>query len=106
MERGQEGEAWFRVPEVARILGIGRQAVYDAVRDGRLKAQGEGWERRIHGEDVLSYAIRTGRDAKAVVGRIQEEREVSVGEILGWVLVGLGLGWLLAELVKGGRGER
>lgn len=93
------------MPEAARILGVGRQAIYDAVREGRLKAQGQGWSRRIHISDLLAYAIRTGKDPKGVIQRIQEEREVSLWEVLGWILVGLGLAWLLSELLKAG-GER
>ena len=94
-------EEWFTVPEAARILGVGRQAIYDAVREGRLKAQGRGWSRRIHVADLLAYAIRTGKDPKTVIQRIQEEREASAWEVLGWILLGLGLTWLLAELLKG-----
>lgn len=93
-------DEWFTVPEAARILGVGRQAIYDAVREGRLKAHGQRWSRRIHVADLLAYAIRTGKDPKAVIQRIQEERELSAWEVLGWVLLGLGLTWLLAEFLK------
>jgi excisionase family DNA binding protein len=96
-----EREEWFTVPEAARILGVGRQAIYDAVREGRLKAEGQGWSRRIHVSELLAYAIRTGKDPKAVIQRIQEEREVSGWEILGWILLGLGLAWLISESLKG-----
>ncbi|MEM0488591.1 MAG: helix-turn-helix domain-containing protein [Candidatus Bathyarchaeia archaeon] len=98
-----EREEWFTVPEAARILGVGRQAIYDAVREGRLRAEGQGWARRIHAADLLAYAIRTGKDPRAVVQRLQEEREVSLGDVLVWVLVGLGLAWLLQELTRSRR---
>jgi excisionase family DNA binding protein len=96
---GQARE-WFTVPEAARILGIGKQAIYDAVREGRLRATGEGWGRRVHAQDILVYAIRTGKDAQAVIQRMQKEREVSWPEILLWILAGLGLAWLLSEFLK------
>jgi len=96
----QQEREWFTVPQAARILGIGKQAIYDAVKEGRLRATGEGWRRRIHAQDILIYAIRTGKDAQAVIQRMQKEREVSWQEILLWILAGLGLAWLLAELLK------
>lgn len=96
----QEREEWFTVPEAAGILGIGKQAIYDAVRDGRLRARGEGWKRKIHAKDLLAYAIKTGKDPRAVIERIRKERDISLWEVLGWILVGLGLGWLLADLLR------
>jgi len=93
-----EREEWLRVPEAARILGVGRQAIYDAVREGRLKAEGQGWSRRIHISELLAYAVKTGKNLKEVVQRIQKEREVSGWEILGWLIQGLNLGWLISEL--------
>ncbi len=103
MRQEDHGTIWFSVPEAARILGVGKQAIYDAVRDGRLQAVGQGWSRRIHGHDLLAYAVRTKKDSRVVVGRVQEERGVSAFEVLGWALAGLGLGWLLAELLSGKR---
>lgn len=101
MERRQDqGREWFTVPEAARILGVGNQAIYDAVRDGRLRATGQGWKRRIHAQDILIYAIRTGKDVPEVVRRLQQERGVSWQEVLMWILVGLGLAWLITELLR------
>jgi excisionase family DNA binding protein len=91
-----EREKWLRVPEAARILGVGRQAIYDAVREGRLKAEGQGWSRRIHISELLAYAVKTGKNLQEVVGRLQKEREVSAWEILGWIIQGLNLSWLIS----------
>lgn len=94
------GKEWFRVPEAARILGINKQSIYDAVKEGRLRAAGVGWERRIHVEDILAYGIRTGKDPERVIKQIQKKREVSLKQILTWILAGLGIAWLLTELSK------
>ncbi|MEN3009670.1 MAG: helix-turn-helix domain-containing protein, partial [Candidatus Bipolaricaulaceae bacterium] len=101
-ERRVEGKEWFTVAEAARILGVGWQAIHDAVRKGRLRAQGQA--RRIHGVDLLGYALRTGKDPRAVIQRLQEEREVSLGDAFLWILVGLGLAWLLGELARSRKG--
>jgi excisionase family DNA binding protein len=96
-----EREEWLKVPEVARILGVGRQAIYDAVRKGRLKAEGKGWSRRIHISEVLAYAVKTEKNLKEVVDRLQKEREVSAWEIFGWVIQGLNLSWLISVALDG-----
>jgi excisionase family DNA binding protein len=98
----KRGKEWFTVPEAAKILGINKQSIYDAVKDGRLRATGEGWGRRIHAEDILAYGIRTGKDPELVIQQIKDRREVSLKQILAWILAGLGIAWLLTELFKEG----
>ena len=100
MVRGMEQKGWFTVPQVAKMFGVRRQSVYDAVNAGRLRAAGTGWDRRIHAEDVIGYAIRTGRDVSTVVQRMEQvsEEKISGVELLGWALAALGLVWLITKL--------
>ena len=92
---------WFSVPEAAEILGIGKQSVYDAVNDGRLKAVGEGWQRRVKGQDILAYAVRTERDVQKVGERmIGLRKDVDWGTVLMWILIGLGLVALLSAFLE------
>ena len=91
-----ERKEWLKVPEAARILGVGRQAIYDAVREGRLRAEGKGWSRRIHISEVLAYAVKTEKNLQEVVDRLQKEREVSTWETFGWIIQGLNLSWLIS----------
>jgi excisionase family DNA binding protein len=101
-----DGEEWLKVPEAARILGVGRQAIHDAVREGRLKAEGKGWSRRIHISEVLAYAVKTEKNLQEVVDRLQREREVSAWEIFGWIIQGLNLSWLISGALDRDAGLR
>jgi len=93
------GREWFTVPQVARMLGIRSQSIYDAVKDGRMRAQGTGWDRRIHAAEVLSYAIHTGRNVDPIVTEMQTTvGEIDARKILGWVLAAVGVAWLLTKL--------
>lgn len=96
------GKEWFTVPQVARILGVGKQTLYDAVKDGRMNAAGEGWDRRIHAEDVFRYALRTGRtvDDVAKSMMVEKQNEITWHDILGWGLVAAGLLFLYAMVKK------
>ena len=100
MVRGTGKKGWFTVPQVAKMFEVRRQSVYDAVNAGRLRAAGTGWDRRIHAEDVIGYAIRTGRDVSTVVQRMEQvsEEKISGLEVLGWTLAALGLVWLITRL--------
>lgn len=93
------GKEWFTIPQVARILGVGKQTLYDAVKDGRMNAAGEGWDRRIHGEDIFRYALRTGRTVDDVAKSMMtvKESEITWKEILAWGLVAAGLIYLLTK---------
>jgi len=91
---------WFSVPEAAQILGASRQAIYDALKDGRIESDGAGWGRRIHVEQIFAYALKTGRDPSQVILKIQQAREVDWRELLTWILAGVGLIWLLNKVLK------
>ena len=93
------GREWFTVPQVSRMLGVRSQSIYDAVKDGRMRAQGTGWDRRIHAAEVLSYAIHTGRNVDSIVTEMQTlAGEIEARKILGWVLAAVGVAWLLTKL--------
>lgn len=91
---------WFTVPEAAEVLGVSYQAIYDAVRKGKLRAAGRGWERRIHVEDLIAYGVRTGKNPSQILERVREEKKASWDEILVWVLAALGIAWLLARVLS------
>jgi len=93
------GKEWFTVPQVSRMLGVRSQSIYDAVKDGRMRAQGTGWDRRIHAAEVLTYAIHTGRNVDSIVTEMQTlAGEIEARKILGWVLAAVGVAWLLTKL--------
>ena len=98
------GGEWFTMSQTARILGVQRQAVYDAIVNGRMRATGAGWERRINAEDIVSYAIKTGRNLTPVIEKIQAEaagqgqEEIPWKTIIGWVIAAVGLMWVLKNL--------
>ena len=92
------GKEWFTVPQVAGMLGVRTQSIYDAVKDGRMQATGPGWDRRIHASDVLTYAIHTGRNLDPIVTEMQTiAGEIEVRKLAGWVLAAIGLVWLLTK---------
>ena len=91
---------WFTVPEAAEVLGVSYHTLYDAIRKGRIKAAGRGWERRIHVEDLLAYALRTGKDPAKVIERLREDKKASWDEILAWILAGFGVAWLLSKILS------
>jgi len=98
------GKEWYTMSQTGRILGVQRQAVYDAIVNGRMRATGAGWERRINAEDIVKYAIKTGRNLTQVVDSMQAEaaregaEEIPWKTILGWVIAAVGLAWLLKNL--------
>jgi len=98
------GKEWFTMSQTARILGVQRQAVYDAIVNGRMRATGAGWDRRINVEDIVAYAVKTGRDLTQVIEKIQTEAaakgqgKISEKTILGWVIAAIGVAWLLKNL--------
>ena len=89
----------FSVAEVARILGMNRQAVYAAINTDRLEATDAAYGKKIKASDALAYGIRAGKKPEELVSRIQAETGASTGELLLWVLAGLGLGLLLGALI-------
>jgi len=93
------GREWFSVPQVARILDVNPQSVYDAVKTGRMEARGVGRERRIHAREIIGYAARTGRDGDQVLMRMEDiAGEIDWRKAIGWVLAGVGLYMLLQKL--------
>ena len=97
----QRGERWlFSAPEAARILGVTRQAIYMAIKANQLKVHSTKPHLRIDVQDLLSYGIRTGRNPEELVNRVREETGANTGELLAWVLGGLGLLLLISALLK------
>ena len=90
----------FSVAEVARILGMKRQAVYAAINTDRLEATNVQYGKKVTAPDLLAYGIRAGKDPKDLVTDIQNETNAGSGELLTWVLAGLGLGLLLGVLLN------
>ena len=99
MASAPRGEGWHTAAETSRILGVGRQAIHDALRDGRLESRGQGNDRRIHSRAIVAYAIRTGRDLDVVVKRMEETMTpIDWQQLLGWLLAAVGLYSLLGHL--------
>ncbi len=91
-------DVWFSATEASRILGVTRQAIYMAITAGQLKEARPGSNRRIHAKDLIAYGIQTGRDPKDLVDRIQEDTGADAGDLVTWVLAGLGLFLLVKGL--------
>jgi len=93
-------DLWFTIPEAAEVLGITRQAVYAAISAGQLTASEDAYGKRIHAQAIIGYGLRTGRDPKELLNRIQEEAEgVDIADLLLWVLGGLGLIYLFKKFL-------
>ena len=90
----------FSAPEAARILGVTRQAIYMAIKAGQLKAHSTKPHLRIDVQDLLSYGIRTGRDAEDLMNRVQEDTGADTNDLLMWLLGGLGLFLLIKALLN------
>jgi len=95
-------DAWYTVYEAAQILGVTRQALYQAISGGQLRAKKETGSqgRRIHAKDVLAYGITTGRDPHELVSRVQDDTGADTWDVLMWVLDGLGLSLLITSLLR------
>ncbi len=96
-----DGVEWLTVNQVAGILGLHPQSIYDAVREGRMEARGTGRGRRIHAREVMRYAMVTGKNGDTVVKRMEQViGEIDWEKVLRWVLAGAGLYLLLKYLKK------
>lgn len=65
-----KGEKLYSVKEVIEILQLSREAVYDFVRDGRLKAYkfgGTAW--RVSESDLNEFIFEAGQYQKKGVSR-------------------------------------
>lgn len=99
MTPAPEGKEWFTVPQVAKVLGVHVQTIYDAVRDGRMEARGQGRERRIHAREILNYAVRTGKNGQEVIERIETIQDgIDWKTVFVSVITGLGLYALFKSL--------
>ncbi|MGO9082616.1 MAG: helix-turn-helix domain-containing protein [Streptosporangiaceae bacterium] len=55
----------YRPKEAAKVLGIGRDKLYDLMRSGRLDSVKDGGARFITAEALLAYVARLQDEAKA-----------------------------------------
>ncbi len=76
------------------------QAVYAAINADRLDATNVQYGKKVKASNLLAYGIRAGRDPTDLVESIETETDASSGELLNWVLVGLGLGLLVGVLLN------
>ena len=99
MTAAPQGKEWLTVPQVARVLGIHVQSVYDAVKSGRMSARGQGRDLRIHAQEILGYAAKTGRNVDDVVKDLEGETgEIEWKKLAGWVLAAIGFFALMKYL--------
>jgi len=89
------------ISQAARIVGVSRQAIWEAVERGTLKAEGPPRQRKIKLSQVIAYGVRNGHDARVLLQRAQKEinQPVDWGKLAAVVLAILGVTVLL-ELLK------
>jgi transcriptional regulator with XRE-family HTH domain len=51
-------DGWYRMAEAAKLVGVTRQAVFNAVLDGRLRAAETAEGTRVRGSDLLAWKPR------------------------------------------------
>ena len=86
-------EPYVTISQAARILGVSRQAVWEQVERGGLKAEGPRGNRRIPLSQVIVYGIRRGKNAEVLIDRTKKELGAPIDwlEVLAIVLEELGL---------------
>jgi excisionase family DNA binding protein len=87
------------VSQAARVLGVSRQALYAAIKDGRLAAVDEGSGLRVPAAQLIAYGIRSGKEPTALVKSVQQEAGSTWIDSLVSLLIGLGLVWMVASLL-------
>jgi len=96
----QGPDVYFSVTEAARILGVSRQAVYAAISSGRLSATELGYGKKISASSLAVYGIQAGKSPPELFSQIQEVAKADESELLLWLLMGLGLFWLIKTFLK------
>lgn len=95
------GRRLLTLSEVAQILGVTRQGVWDAARRGRLKALQKDGRWFVRPEDLLRYVAETRRDpneVERIAHRVHEETGTDWWAIAALLAAGAGLAWLVREL--------
>lgn len=57
-------DEYLNVPEVAELKGVTRQAVWQAIKDGRLKAEKIGRDYIVHPDDANNWEPRISDGAE------------------------------------------
>jgi len=106
MSPRREGkDVWFSVAEAAGILGVKRQALYMAINEGRLEARESIFGKQIHASNVLAFGIRRGSNPEELVKKVKELAKANQGEMVLWLMLGLGLLFLVASLLNKDGGD-
>ncbi|MEU5418745.1 helix-turn-helix domain-containing protein [Streptomyces sp. NPDC020799] len=53
----------YRVTEAMRVLGLGRTAIYDLIRTGRIRSVKQGRSRLIPASALVDYVVLLEREA-------------------------------------------
>lgn len=96
---GKKSQPSFSMTEAANIIGVATSTVSRAVKRGTIDTvQTNTGRKRIPASEVIKYANKTDKDVEAVAKRVQEETGGSDKQLLTWILVGLGLYFLIRYL--------
>lgn len=87
--------------QAARILGISRQAVWNAINRGHIRSVGSGRDVRVSLSDVVAYGIKQGIPGDILLRKAKREleQEVDWATVAKFALLALGA-WALVRLIQ------
>lgn len=99
-EKDREAEATFSVREAADILDMQPSSVSHAIKVDKINTVNTGgqWD-RVPASEVIKYGARwRGMKTEVLKERIQEKTQASDDQVFKWVVIGLGIMWLIKKL--------
>jgi len=83
MRKDDKKEEYLSIPEVARILGVSRVAVFKKVKSGQIKAIRVGRNYAIHKEDILgTESGKLSEKRKEEIDKAVHKTVKEYGEVL------------------------
>ena len=99
-EQDREAEATFSVREAADILDMEPSSVSHAIKVEKIDTVNTGgkWD-RVPASEVIKYGARwRGMKTETLKNRVQEKTEASDDQVFKWIVIGLGIMWLIKKL--------